>query len=134
MQCRISKALLQVVLGHAGADPDREVCGLLFGSAERIEDAVPAANVSAHPTDSFELDPQALFAAVRAERMGGRRSIGHYHSHPNGSASPSPRDAAASHGDGRVWLIIAENGVRAWRAVRGGAVEGAFEPLELVVD
>jgi proteasome lid subunit RPN8/RPN11 len=133
MSLRISKPLLERILSHVADDPDREVCGLLFGTAEAVEDVVPAANVSAHPTDSFELDPQALFDAVRAERAEGRRPIGHYHSHPNGSALPSARDAAASHEEGRIWLIAAGGEIRAWRALAGGPVESAFKPVELVV-
>ena len=134
MALRIARPLLEAIVARAALEPDREVCGLLFGTGARIEDAAPAANISAHPSDSFEIDPQALFAAVRAERAGGRRPIGHYHSHPNGSAAPSPRDAAAADDEGRLWLIVAGTRVRAWRARRGGTVEGAFEPVELVVD
>ena len=134
MTIRIAKTLLDAIVARTALEPDREVCGLLFGTPGRIADAVATANVSAHPTDEFEIDPQALFDAARAERAGGRRVIGHYHSHPNGTVLPSPRDAAAAHSDERIWLILAGNHARAWLAVRGGAVEGAFEPIELVVD
>lgn len=129
----ISSALLDAILAHAAADPEREVCGLLFGRGDGIEDAVAEANVSAHPTDSFELDPAALFAAMRAERGGGRALLGHYHSHPRGPARPSARDAAAAGEPGRLWLIVGDGEVTAWRAVPGGAIEGAFDPQELCV-
>ena len=134
MAIRIAKPLLDALLARAALEPDREVCGLLFGSGDVIEDAVPAANVSAHPTDSFELDPQALFDAVRAERAGGRQPIGHYHSHPSGLPFPSARDAIAAHDEGQIWLIVGGAEIRAWRAVRCGSVESAFEPIDLVVD
>lgn len=127
----ISRGLLARILGHAALRPDREACGLLFGTAARIADAVPAENVSAHPTDSFEIDPAVLFAAMRAERAGGRAMIGHYHSHPGGRPIPSPRDAAAAHDPGRLWLIVAGGEARLWRARPGGAVEGMFDAVEL---
>lgn len=112
-----------------------EICGLLFGTGERITEARAAANVSASPSDSFELDPAALFAALRVERAGGARLLGHYHSHPIGPPAPSPRDAAAAAGEaGRLWLILGAGRARLWRAHRGGAVLGAFEAVRLLVD
>jgi proteasome lid subunit RPN8/RPN11 len=93
----------------------------------------PAANVSANPADSFEIDPAALFAAIRAERAGGPRVIGHYHSHPHGPAIPSPRDAAAAGEAGRLWLILGDGEAAAWRAMPGGAVAAAFEAVTLAV-
>ena len=95
---------------------------------------VETPNVSPDPATSFEIDPAALFAALRAERAGGPRLVGHYHSHPNGLASPSLRDAAMALQPGRLWLIVTAGATRMWREVPGGAVHGAFEPVELVVD
>ncbi|HLZ78805.1 MAG TPA: Mov34/MPN/PAD-1 family protein [Sphingomonas sp.] len=134
MSVRISRATLGAVLAHAAAEPDREVCGLLFGAADRIDAAAPAGNAAADPGRHFEIDLAALFAAIRAERSGGPRIAGHYHSHPSGSAAPSARDAAAAHQPGRLWLIIAGDDAAFWREVPGGAVQGAFEPVRLVVD
>lgn len=122
------------VLAHAAAEPDREVCGLLFGDADRIDSVAPAGNVAADPARHFEIDPAALFAAIRAEREGGPRIAGHYHSHPSGSAMPSARDAAAACQPGRFWLIVAGDDATLWRELPGGTVLGAFEPARLVVD
>lgn len=134
MAIRISTALLAAIRAQAAASPDREVCGLLFGTGEAILDVVPADNVSGHPADSFELDPIALLAAARTERAGGRCILGHYHSHPGGIAHPSPRDAAAAGEPGRIWLILGRDGATAWRDRPGGPVENAFERVDLVVD
>ncbi len=97
-------------------------------------EAVETANVSPDPSTTFEIDPAALFSAIRAERAGGPRILGHYHSHPNGSATPSARDAAMALQPGRLWLIVAAGEARLWREVPGGAMHGAFDPVELVVD
>ncbi len=134
MSVRISRATLVEVLAHAAGEPDREVCGLLFGVADRIDSAAPAGNVATDPARHFEIDPAALFAAIRAERGGGPHVAGHYHSHRSGSPSPSARDAAAAHQPGRLWLIVAGEDAMLWREVPGGAVQGAFEPVRLVVD
>lgn len=122
---RIAKVALAQATAHARATPDREVCGLLLGSAALIEHARATRNVASDPRRWFEVDPAALFAALRAERAGGPLLLGHYHSHPNGSAAPSPRDLAAAE-PGRLWLIVAGDDARLWRATDGG-----FRPLAL---
>lgn len=134
MTVRISRELLDRLLAEAASAPRREVCGLLLGTPDRVGDARATSNASSSPADSFEIDPAALFAAIRAERAGGPRLIGHYHSHPNGSPVPSPRDAAMAISPGRLWLIVAAGGCRLWREVQGGPVQGVFEPVPLVVD
>lgn len=127
MTAIIGHTLLIGLLDAAAAAPDREICGLLFGTADRIDRAEAAANVADRPQDTFEIDPRALFAALRAERAGGERLIGHYHSHPNGSAIPSPRDLAAAE-PGKLWLILAGGVARLWILENGG-----FRELQLVV-
>ena len=122
---RIDAALLAEIEGRAAASPDSEVCGLLLGSVDRISAAPATANVAMHPEDSFEIDPSALFAALRAERAGGLRLIGHYHSHPRGSSEPSPRDFAASE-PGKLWLIVGQEAPRLWLATATGFIEQAF--------
>jgi proteasome lid subunit RPN8/RPN11 len=121
----ISLPCVSHLLAEAAASPNREVCGLLFGSVDRIERAVAAANVATRREDMFEIDPAALIAAHRAQRAGGPRLIGHYHSHPSGSAMPSVRDAAAAE-PGKLWLILGGGEARLWRAGAQG-----FEALPL---
>ena len=120
MVMRISRVLLDRLIAEAVAAPDREICGLLLGNAEEILEATPAANVSSNPHDSFEIDPQALVDAHRAERQGGPCLIGYYHSHPTGLAQPSATDRAQASGDGRIWAIIGGGDVTLWRDVGGG--------------
>lgn len=123
----MSPALLDTILAAAASTPDREVCGLLFGSLERIVAAAAAANVAPDTARSFEIDPAALFAALKAQRTGGPVLIGHYHSHPSGSAEPSAADAAAAE-PGRLWLIVGGNMARLWLATAGGG----FDEVEIV--
>ena len=114
MAVSISRALRAELLALAAAEPDREVCGLLFGGAARIESIRPCVNVSASPADSFEIDPAALIAAHKAERAGGPNVVGCYHSHPNGLCEPSARDAASAV-EGQLWLIVSSGEIGAWR-------------------
>jgi desampylase len=111
--------------------PDREVCGLLFGAPGRIDDIQQTDNISSSLEDEFEVDPECLISAHRAARQGGPAVIGCFHSHPGGTANPSPRDAASAPPDGSIWLIVAGRDVSAWRAVAAGAVHGRFDPVDL---
>ena len=115
MRIAIARSLLAQILGHAAAAPDREVCGLLFGDKGTISETRPAPNIADDPARTFELDPRALFAALKAERAGGPKVIGHYHSHPNGSPRPSERDAEAAE-PGALWLIVAGDEAALWMA------------------
>ncbi len=121
MGVAISSGILATLNAAAQALPDAEVCGLLLGTAERIEAAEACANVAANPERTFEIDPVALFAAHRRARGGGPAVVGHYHSHPSGVPMPSPRDAAQAMGDGALWLILGGGEARLWRSVEPGA-------------
>jgi proteasome lid subunit RPN8/RPN11 len=109
--------------------PEFEICGLLFGEESNIARAVPTANVAENPADSFEIDPVALFAAIRAEREGGDRIVGHYHSHPTGAARPSARDSAMALDTGRLWMVVAAGEMGVWRTLS----PGRLEPVELAL-
>ncbi|MEO1169277.1 MAG: M67 family metallopeptidase [Pseudomonadota bacterium] len=125
----ISSAAKRRILAHCAESRDIEACGLLFGENGRIETAQPTENVARNPADSFEIDPAALFAAIRAERAGGDAIVGHYHSHPAGGVKPSARDAAMALDVGRLWLIVAGPEMRLWRAME----PGRLDPVELAL-
>jgi len=116
----ISSEALAAIRAHAAAEPGHEVCGLLLGQAAHVATALPTANVAADTHRHFEVDPKALIAAYRAERAGGLQLLGYYHSHPQGSDEPSPTDRACAAPDGKLWLIVAGDEVRAWSAGTGG--------------
>lgn len=134
MGIAISTSIVELMHRAANEVSPNEACGLLFGTATRIDAANVVANVAADPRRHFEIDPAALFAALRAERSGGPKLVGYWHSHPNGSAIPSATDAAMAASDGKLWLIVASGAVGTWRAEQGGRLHGRFEPVELVRD
>ncbi|WP_353203549.1 M67 family metallopeptidase [Sphingomonas sp.] len=126
MALEISSTLLARLLNEAEKTPDREVCGLLFGSPTRILGSLSCRNVAPDPRIAFEIDPAQLIAAHRAERKGGPKIVGCYHSHPGGPPLPSARDAAAAMPDGSIWLIMAGRGTGIYRATENGTIEGRF--------
>ena len=121
-------AATAAVLAAAGSAHPREVCGLLLGDGKAITLARPTANVHPTPETHFEIDPQALIDAHRAEREGGLKVMGYFHSHPTGAPHPSQTDRAMSAGDGKVWAIVAGDEIKFWK----DAPEG-FEALSYAV-
>ncbi|MDX3910024.1 MAG: M67 family metallopeptidase [Sphingobium sp.] len=131
MAVRISRPLLERIISLARAEPEREVCGLLLGDPEDISDIQIASNVADDPARNFEIEPATLLRAHREARMGGLSIIGHYHSHPGGSSTPSSADAAEALEDDVLWLIVGIDDARLWRSGAGG-LHGRFTPEQLV--
>lgn len=114
MLLRISSKSIAAICAHATKTPDAEVCGLLFGTVEAVERVQRCKNVADQPETRFEIDPAALIAAHKAERAGGPKLIGHYHSHPGGVCAPSEADRAEALDAGQYWLIIAGAEIGLW--------------------
>ena len=126
MTTRVSRSVLIGIQQISAAAAPREACGLLFGSDAAITGWQVVENVAEEPERRFEIDPAALFAALRAERAGGPRIAGYWHSHPSGDPAPSMTDARMAEPDGRLWLIVAGEAARLWRAGEAGEVHGRF--------
>jgi proteasome lid subunit RPN8/RPN11 len=95
-----------------------------LGHGNRIEVAVPAANVHPDPQTHFEIDPKVLIDRYKQSRDGGLQVLGYYHSHPNGRTDPSAEDITKATRAGPIWAIIAAGDVLFWRDGPDG-----FEPL-----
>lgn len=125
-------------MAEAVAAGARECCGLLLssGGSGRIDAWRAARNVALRPQSHFEVDPHSLLAAHRAQRAGGPRIAGCYHSHPGGDPAPSPTDARQAAADGAVWIICTGDGLRAaaWIARDKGCVHDRFDPVEMIAD
>jgi proteasome lid subunit RPN8/RPN11 len=115
MDIEVTRAVLDALREMSEAAHPHEACGMLLGDGSQITDVVPTRNVHPTPATHFEIDPQALIDAHRAERDGGPRIMGYYHSHPNGDARPSETDRAMAAGDGKLWAIVAGATVTLWR-------------------
>lgn len=133
MRFRIFSTAAEQIAAHAANDHPREACGLLLGAGDRIERAVPAANVAADPAAAFEIDPALLLRCHRAAREGGPALIGWYHSHPNGRTTPSAADADRVAEWDRLWVIAAAGGLHAYVAIAGGPIWGRFAAADLIV-
>ncbi len=121
-----------MIAAAAEAAPE-EACGLLLGQHGRISAMVPARNVATDRSRSFEIDPAVLLKTHREARAQGLSVVGHWHSHPNGAAQPSRRDAARAVENGQLWLIVASGQVSGFQAAAAGPVQGRFMPIALEI-
>ncbi|WP_271077015.1 Mov34/MPN/PAD-1 family protein [Aurantiacibacter sp. MUD61] len=108
-----------LILEAQNAHPS-ECCGILTGNGTEVTGLIPAQNVHPTPATHFEVDPQTLINAHRAEREGGPQVIGYYHSHPNGPSYPSETDAQMAAGDNTIWAIVAPGETTWWRDTPDG--------------
>jgi len=121
----LPQTLRSQISAEARAAYPRECCGLLEGDGACITALHPTRNL-AHGPDRFEIDPAEQFRLMRE----GRRIVGCYHSHPDGTCEPSPRDAEYAFDGDFVWVVAGVAG-----AVSLGAYvwDGAgFRPLVLL--
>jgi proteasome lid subunit RPN8/RPN11 len=134
----IPRALVATICRGAERAYPEECCGLLVGRAGpgealHVTRAVPSPNLAADRRRGFEVDA-ALYVTLRRGLSGGpERLLGLYHSHPDGPAEPSPRDAAEAWQEGWIWLIVPVAGGRAATpsAHRLSAAGGPFRPVEI---
>jgi proteasome lid subunit RPN8/RPN11 len=119
----IASAVVDAIVAHARAAAPRECCGLLVGTAGRIDNCVSTRNVDTNPS-RFRVDPAAHIALNRQLRGTGRAVIGVYHSHPASRAEPSPSDIDEAYYPDFVHVIVSlvdrsDASIRAYRIVSG---------------
>lgn len=84
----------RVMVAHALSCLPDEACGLLAADAAgRLRAAYCLPNAAASPT-TYTLDPEEHFRALREVEGRGWHLAGVFHSHPRGTAQPSPTDVA----------------------------------------
>ena len=139
---------LKEIIDQAEAAYPREACGLLAGFERpdgdiEVTRVAPSKNM-AEPAqhDRFEVDPELrhrlmreLRAAAPAALPGAaRRIIGHYHSHPEGTARPSATDLSMAWEPDLVWLITAVVGGQAVQSTAHLLSEGGTRFNDIGLD
>jgi proteasome lid subunit RPN8/RPN11 len=96
----LSSAARKIMLAHLERAYPEEGCGFLVGplpldgrNPERIEEAVPSANVKQEDrTHRFLIPTEEVARMERSLEGTGRAILGYYHSHPDHPAFPSAFD------------------------------------------
>lgn len=123
-------AAIRDIVAHARASVPEECCGLLIGTAERVESIYAARNLRRSAT-RYLVDPADHFAAIRAARQAGLAVVGAYHSHPVSPPVPSETDEREATGEEFLHLIVSPvtAETRAFRLMGGRLAEVALRPL-----
>ena len=100
---QICRPVFDAIVAHAGHDYPDECCGILLGRTSGphsfVDRVVRAENiVDGDRGKSYQIDWRTLFSTVRSTRQSPEQEqiVGFYHSHPDGSTDPSPRDSEAA--------------------------------------
>ena len=127
----IRRDVLSTIVAHALTERPNECCGLLLGTGETVDEAIPARNERRSPT-RFLIQSEDHLKALRLARSTGRHIIAAYHSHPKGPSNPSETDRAEMNDPGLLHVIIslarAEPDVRVY-----GWQDGDFRAVEMRV-
>lgn len=124
------------ILAHAWDGAPDEACGLLVGTADRVEVFVPCRNAD-RSSRTFSIGPDGWRSADEAVEGGpGRSVIGVVHSHTHTDAYPSPTDVAQAANPmlaGWHWALVSLRPpapvLRSYLVTDGNIVE---EPIVLV--
>lgn len=111
MSLYISQTDLDRLLEEARAALPEECCGLLIGRRDEgdahVDRIIPAGNIAeADRSKNYQIDWLTLFQTIRRTRDDKDGIIGFYHSHPDGSATPSTRDTESAWID-HSYIIVA---------------------------
>jgi proteasome lid subunit RPN8/RPN11 len=109
----VDSAIIARILYQARIS-DREVCGALVGDSQAVREAWPLVNQSPRAEVSFLIPAHEVLRVGKEADASGLVVVGFYHSHPHGSAKPSPSDLEQAV-PGYIYLIVAGADVRAWQ-------------------
>ena len=106
----------------AKCGPGEECAALLFGVGDSVKAWKWMRNVAGSPVE-FRLDPEEVYAAVKAAEEAGLELVAIFHTHP-GAPIPSPLDLKHMRMWRVVWVIanVYTAELRAWR-MAGDRVE-----------
>lgn len=128
----IRASALEALTAHARADPGRECCGFLIGTAAYILEVAPATNVADDPSRRYEISPADYLAQIRRARGTPYAVIGAYHSHPRSAPDPSATDLALAF---QEFIYLIAGPVAGPMDVRAYRLEDdRFVPLQLTVE
>jgi len=98
-------AVRDAIVSHAREAAPAECCGMLIGSAGRVDSAIRARNIAGEPT-RFLIDPVDHIRTRREARAAGLDVVGFYHSHPRSTPVPSDTDLAEATYPNHLYVIV----------------------------
>jgi proteasome lid subunit RPN8/RPN11 len=102
----LPRSLTNQMLHHAQSDPAQEVCGLVGAKNNTPCSIYPITNKASDPTCRFQLDEAEQIQAMQTMRTHQETLFAIYHSHPQGTDSPSSLDIEMASYPEAIYLII----------------------------
>ncbi len=113
---QIPSVFLQQLRQLASSARPLEIVGILAGTNETISELIPLENIAADPTREYFASPDSMIRAIKHLKTQHLEIIAFYHSHPNGSATPSITDLQRAQWDVPMLIIDALTlEIRAWQ-------------------
>jgi proteasome lid subunit RPN8/RPN11 len=114
------------MLDHIRGRSGEEVCGLLAGLGNEVEQVIPIENML-HSPYRFRMEPRAQVRAILDIEDSGLSLVGIYHSHPAGPSGMSDQDVREAAYPEAAYLVWSTEEVgwrcRAFRLEGEGATE-----------
>lgn len=102
---RISRQIIDGLIGHAHEGLPEEVCGYLVGTDRDVVKQYRLTNTD-HSPEHFSFDPSEQFKVVREARKEGLVVLANYHSHPQSPARPSIEDIRLAYDPEISYVIV----------------------------
>ena len=101
----LKRPFIQKILTHTQSQYPLEACGFLSGRDGVVMNQYPIHNRLQSETE-YEMEPTEMLSAFLAMESQNEELIAIYHSHPQGSAHPSPTDIAQAYYPDAVQIIV----------------------------
>lgn len=116
------ETITNLIAASKAAIPE-EICGLLVGRDERVDEVIRITNVAPDPTRHYRLHDEQFIQAIFDIQRRGKSLLAFFHSHPSGDPIPSGDDIRLATYPDTPYLIIghrnAHTQVAAWLMLPG---------------
>ena len=126
------RALCEEMLAHLRAHLPEEACGLLGGARGKVRRVYPVENAQ-HSPYAYSMEPKEQLEAMMAIENEGWEILAIFHSHPSGPSVPSTTDVAQAYYPESLYVIVAPDREREFRARAFEIVEERVREVELVI-
>ncbi|MBN2984778.1 MULTISPECIES: Mov34/MPN/PAD-1 family protein [Cohnella] len=113
-QANMSEAAREKLIRDCLARAPYETCGILLGTIENdrlyADEHRLVRNASAEPFATFRFDPADWVRVYYDAQKNQRSIVGIFHSHPQGSPTPSALDRAGWDGWATYWIVSLADG------------------------
>jgi proteasome lid subunit RPN8/RPN11 len=120
---KIPKAILNEIQAHVDRTLSAEACGLLGGQQGLVSVHIPVNNILNSP-NQFRMHPEEQLLGLIQLEENGLDLLAIYHSHPHGTANPSPTDLDSHLYPEAAAVILAWEGIwiiKAFEIIKGFA-------------